>query len=108
MPSSKEMSGVDPPGEGHSRYDQIGAHVLHGVVMRAQTIGELLRQQSEGRFHRFVSITCGPPHDGLAHVSKASIVPNRHPDVKELVRAGIDTLFAVRPVAVANRGLSLR
>jgi hypothetical protein len=50
--------------------------------------------------------TCGPPHDGLAHVSKASIVPNRHPDVKELVRAGIDTLFAVRPVAVANGGLS--
>ena len=60
MPSSKEMSGVDPPGEGHSRYDQIGAHVLHGVVMRAQTIGELLRQQSEGRFHRFVSIHAGP------------------------------------------------
>jgi len=43
MPSSKEMSGVDPPGEGHSRYDQIGAHVLHGVVMRAQTVTLTLR-----------------------------------------------------------------
>jgi hypothetical protein len=96
--------GFDPPGEGHSRYDQIGAHVLHRVVMRAQTI---LRQQSEGVPSLCVD-TCGPPHDGLAHVSKASIVPNRHPDVKELVRAGIDTLFAVRPVAVANGGLSLR
>jgi hypothetical protein len=32
--------GFDPPGEGHSRYEQIGAHVLHRVVMRAQTIGE--------------------------------------------------------------------
>ena len=108
MPSSKEMSVSTLPEKVIPVMIRSARTYCTASSLRAQTIGELLRQQSEGRFHRFVSITCGPPHDGLAHVSKASIVPNRHPDVKELVRAGIDTLFAVRPVAVANRGLSLR
>src|ERR1700738_1820627 len=39
---------VDSPGKNQSRHDQIGADEPHPVIMRAQTMRELLREKQQG------------------------------------------------------------